>query len=132
MVSLEVKKANLMEISIEKLLGYALDSGASDLHLSSGSIPMVRIHGEMKKLQLPEMDDNVMHSILNEILNENQKEIFKERLEIDFSTALKDKGRFRGKLFSTVERFSCCFSYNSRNYFIGRRAGCSPLTKSTC
>ena len=70
-----------MAFSIEKMLNYALDSGASDLHLSTGSIPMVRIHGDMKKLQLPEMDNNSMEEIAKEILNDNQQEIFKEKLE---------------------------------------------------
>ena len=53
------------------MLNYALDSGASDLHLSTGSIPMVRIHGEMKKLQLPEMDNPSMATIAKEILNDS-------------------------------------------------------------
>ena len=43
----------MSELNINDLLGYAIESGASDLHLSVGSHPMVRIHGEMKKLQLP-------------------------------------------------------------------------------
>ena len=77
-----------MSFSIEKMLNYALDSGASDLHLSTGTVPMVRIHGEMKKLQLPKMDDSSMMDIAREILNDNQQSIFKERLDIDFSPAV--------------------------------------------
>ena len=65
-----------MSFSIERMLTYALDSGASDLHLSTGSIPMVRIHGDMKKLQLPEMDNDSMIQIAKDILNENQQSIF--------------------------------------------------------
>ena len=49
-----------MSTSIKDMLAYALDAGASDLHLSVGSIPMVRIHGQMKKLQLPILDMNSM------------------------------------------------------------------------
>ena len=52
-----------MSFSIERMLNYALESGASDLHLSTGSVPMVRIHGDMKKLQLPEMDNDSMSEI---------------------------------------------------------------------
>ena len=90
-------------MDLKKLLSYSVDSGASDLHLSVGSIPMVRIHGEMKKLQLPEMNLDTMLEIKNEVLNENQKKIFDEKLEIDFSTALKDKGRFRVNFFNQIE-----------------------------
>ena len=45
-----------MSFSIKELLKYALDSGASALHLSVGNIPMLRIHGEMKKIKSPELD----------------------------------------------------------------------------
>ena len=98
-----------MDVNIQQLLGYALESGASDLHLSSGSIPMVRIHGEMKKLQLAEMNDEVMHTILNEILNDNQKETFNEKLEIDFSTSLEDRGRFRVNFFQQLKGLAAVF-----------------------
>ncbi|MBD23615.1 MAG: twitching motility protein PilT [Candidatus Marinimicrobia bacterium] len=94
---------------IKELLEYSLNSGASDLHLSVGSIPMVRIHGEMKKLQLPEMNLDTMLEIKNEVLNENQKKIFDEKLEIDFSTALKDKGRFRVNFFNQINGLSAVF-----------------------
>ena len=55
-----------MATNINELLGYTLDNNASDLHLSVGSVPMVRIHGEMKKLQLPVLDQEVMNKIMLE------------------------------------------------------------------
>jgi len=116
-----------MDITIEKLLGYALESGASDLHLSSGSIPMVRIHGEMKKLQLPEMNDDTMNNILNDILNENQKDIFKDKLEIDFSTALKDKGRFRVNFFQQLKGLAAVFRTIPETILSVEQLGVPPL-----
>lgn len=98
-----------MSFSIERMLKYALESGASDLHLSTGSIPMVRIHGDMKKLQLPKMDNESMAEIAKEILNENQQGIFKEKLEIDFSTELEGKGRFRVNFFQQLNGISAVF-----------------------
>ncbi len=98
-----------MSTAINDMLSYALDSGASDLHLSVGSIPMVRIHGEMKKLQLPILSIEDMESIKNNILNDNQKKIFEEKLEIDFSKALKDKGRFRVNFFHQINGMSAVF-----------------------
>ncbi len=98
-----------MSLSIKDMLSYALDSEASDLHLSVGSIPMVRIHGEMKKLQLPEMDDSTMDSIKNEVMNENQIHIFEEKLEIDFSTSLENRGRFRVNFFNQINGVSAVF-----------------------
>ena len=95
--------------TINEMLSYALDVGASDLHLSVGSIPMVRIHGEMKKLQLPILQLETMKSIKNEILNANQKSLFDERLEIDFSVALEGKGRFRVNFFNQINGLSAVF-----------------------
>ena len=98
-----------MSTSINQMLSYALEVGASDLHLSVGSIPMVRIHGEMKKLQLPILTLDSMTSIKNDILNSNQKKMFDDRLEIDFSTSLKDKGRFRVNFFNQINGMSAVF-----------------------
>jgi len=98
-----------MSFSIEKMLDYALDSGASDLHLSAGSIPMIRIHGDMKKLQLPEMDNASMATIAKEVLNNNQQGVFEEKLEIDLSTELKGKGRFRVNFFQQLNGMSAVF-----------------------
>ena len=94
---------------INDLLEYSISSGASDLHLSVGSIPMVRIHGIMNKLQMPELSIELMEEIKNDILNENQKKIFNEKLEIDFSYALEDKGRFRVNIFRQINGLSAVF-----------------------
>ena len=91
-----------MAISVKELLGYALESGASDLHLSVGNIPMLRIHGEMKKIKFPSLDLKSMEKIRDDILNSNQKKMLKDNLEIDFSSELKGKGRFRVNFFNQI------------------------------
>ena len=94
-----------MSISIKELLNYALDSEASDLHLSVGNIPMLRIHGEMKKIKTPELDLSTMEKIRDEVLNSNQIKAFEDGLEIDFSTELEGKGRFRVNFFNQIKIF---------------------------
>jgi len=94
---------------INELLEYSLNSGASDLHLSVGSIPMVRIHGVMNKLKMPIIEIEDMETIKNDILNENQKNIFNEKLEIDFSYALEEQGRFRVNIFKQINGLSAVF-----------------------
>ena len=94
---------------INELLEYSLNSGASDLHLSVGSIPMVRIHGVMNKLKMPKIEIKDMEKIKNDILNENQKNIFDEKLEIDFSYALEEQGRFRVNIFKQINGLSAVF-----------------------
>ena len=91
------------------MLAYALDANASDLHLSVGSTPMLRIHGEMQKLQLPITDKATMLKIRDEVLSANQRKIFDEKLEIDFSTSLKDKGRFRVNFFNQINGIAAVF-----------------------
>ena len=109
-----------MAAKINDLLDYAIKANASDLHLSVGSCPMLRINGEMKKLQLPIMDIETMKSIRDEVLNENQKKLFKEKLELDFSTSLEDKGRFRVNFFNQINGFSAVFRINIPWPFIPR------------
>ena len=113
--------------NIKELLKYSLDSGASDLHLSVGSIPMVRIHGIMKKLQLPSMDIEVMKKIRDDVLNDNQKKIFNERLEIDFSTALEDEGRFRVNFFNQINGLSAVFRTIPSDIKSSEELGIPPL-----
>ena len=93
---------------IKDLLEYSLKSGASDLHLSVGSIPMVRINGIMNKLQLPALELRQMESIKNEVLNANQKKLFDKNLELDFSTAIEG-GRFRVNFFHQINGLSAVF-----------------------
>ena len=119
-----------MSFSIKELLKYALDSGASDLHLSVGNIPMLRIHGEMKKIKSPELDLKSMESIRDEILNSNQKQIFKEGLEIDFSAELKDKGRFRVNFFNQINGLSAVFRTISNDIKSSEELGIPPLVNS--
>ena len=98
-----------MSTSIKQMLAYALEADASDLHLSVGSIPMLRIHGQMQKLQLPIIDKAAMLKIRDEVLTSNQKKIFEEKLEIDFSTSLEDKGRFRVNFFNQINGIAAVF-----------------------
>ena len=113
--------------NINELLKYSLDSGASDLHLSVGSTPMVRIHGVMKKLQLPLMDLPSMEKIRDDVLNDNQKKIFKEKLEIDFSTALGNEGRFRVNFFNQINGLSAVFRTIPSDIKSSEELGIPPL-----
>ena len=96
-------------MEINKLLAYALESGASDLHLSSGSIPMVRINGIMKPLNMSSTTDKDMDSILPQVMSDEQIAKFRERKEIDFSARLDGKGRFRVNFFQQIRGLAAVF-----------------------
>ena len=96
-------------MEINKLLAYALESGASDLHLSSGSIPMVRINGIMKPLNMSSTTDEEMDSILPQVMSDDQIAKFRDRKEIDFSARLDGKGRFRVNFFQQIRGLAAVF-----------------------
>ena len=96
-------------MEINKLLSYALESGASDLHVSSGSIPMVRINGIMKPLNMSSTTEDDMDSILPQVMSDDQIAKFRERKEIDFSARLDGKGRFRVNFFQQIRGLAAVF-----------------------
>ena len=98
-----------MSIDIKKLLQYSIESKASDLHLSTSSVPMVRIDGSMKPLELPILKDEDMISIKDQVLNSNQNKLLSERLEIDFSYELENFGRFRVNFFHQINGLAASF-----------------------
>ena len=104
-----------------------MKSGASDLHLSVGSIPMVRIHGVMNKLQLPKIDIEAMESIKKDILDSNQQKAFEDRLEIDLSYSLKDLGRFRVNFFKQINGLSAVFRTIPSSIKSSEELGIAPI-----
>ena len=96
-------------MDLNELLSYSLDSGASDLHLSVGSVPMVRINGSMRPLNIDALSQDDMESMLTQVMNEDQKKLFHGRKEIDFSAKLDGKGRFRVNFFNQINGLAGVF-----------------------
>jgi twitching motility protein PilT len=86
-----------MEIS--ELLLFVVQEGASDLHISAGESPMLRIHGEMKRVEMSPLSAEELHVMLYDILNDHQRKKFEETHELDFSLNLKEVARFRVNCF---------------------------------
>jgi len=86
-------------MDVSELLIFAVENRASDVHLSAGEPPMVRIHGEMRKIEMGALDAEAVHRMIYDILNDEQRKTFEEHLELDFSLALGDYGRFRVNVF---------------------------------
>ena len=76
-------------MEINKLLEYSIESGASDLHLSVGSIPMVRINGTMKPLNMEPLSKDQMDSIIPQVMDEEQI-IIEKRLIFQLSLRVKE------------------------------------------
>jgi len=86
-------------MDVSTLLTFAVQSGASDLHLSSGEHPMIRLDGDIKKLDLPPFDREAVRAMVYDIMNDFQRKSFEEDLELDFSLELVGVGRFRVNVF---------------------------------
>jgi twitching motility protein PilT len=85
---------------IIELLSFSVKSKASDLHLSAGMPPMLRVNGDVRKLNIPEMDHKQVHSLLYDIMNDQQRKFYEENLECDFSFEVPDLARFRVNAFN--------------------------------
>ncbi|MEW9898180.1 type IV pilus twitching motility protein PilT [Chitinivorax sp. PXF-14] len=86
-----------MEIS--ELLAFAVKNKASDLHLSSGLPPMIRVHGDVRRINLPAMEHRDVHDMVYDIMNDGQRKIYEETLECDFSFEIPNLARFRVNAF---------------------------------
>jgi twitching motility protein PilT len=82
-------------MDITELLAFAVKNKASDLHLSSGLPPMIRVHGDIRRINLPPMEHEDVHSMVYDIMTDGQRKNYEENLECDFSFAVPNLARFR-------------------------------------
>ncbi|HEY2389404.1 MAG TPA: type IV pilus twitching motility protein PilT [Candidatus Binatia bacterium] len=88
-----------MLANIQDFLQLMLEGGASDLHVTQDSPPLIRVHGELKPLAYPPLTANDTRTLCYSLLTEAQKKKFEEESELDFSFAAKGVSRFRGNMF---------------------------------
>jgi twitching motility protein PilT len=87
-------------MDITELLAFSAKQGASDLHLSAGLPPMIRVDGDVRRINLPPMEHKEVHSLIYEIMNDKQRKDFEEFLETDFSFEVPGVARFRVNAFN--------------------------------
>ena len=87
-------------MDITELLAFGVKNGASDLHLSSGLPPMIRVDGDVRRINLPPMDHKQVHGLIYDIMNDKQRKDFEEFLETDFSFEVPGVARFRVNAFN--------------------------------
>jgi len=86
-------------MDISKLLTFSAKEGASDCHISAGEPPMIRIHGDLKKLDHPPLTAEETHALVYDMMSDAQRKNFEEKRECDFSFELGDIARFRVNVF---------------------------------
>lgn len=87
-------------MDITELLTFSVKNKASDLHLSAGLPPMIRVDGDVRRINLPALDHETVHGMVYDIMNDGQRKQYEEVLECDFSFAVQNLARFRVNAFN--------------------------------
>lgn len=86
-------------MDITDLLTFCVQQGASDLHISAGEPPMIRLSGDIHKIDVPPLDKSETRTMIYDIMNDDQRRLFEEHLELDFSFTVPEVARFRANVF---------------------------------
>jgi twitching motility protein PilT len=87
-------------VDIAELLAFSVKNNASDLHLSAGLPPMIRVDGDMRRINVPPLEHRTVHSLAYDIMNDKQRKDYEEFLEVDFSFEIPGIARFRVNAFN--------------------------------
>ncbi|MDI1301471.1 MAG: type IV pilus twitching motility protein PilT [bacterium] len=87
-------------MDITELLAFSAKNGASDLHLSAGLPPMIRVDGDVRRINLPALEHKEVHRLVYDIMNDKQRKDYEEFLETDFSFEVPGVARFRVNAFN--------------------------------
>ncbi|CAJ0693658.1 type IV pilus twitching motility protein PilT [Ralstonia holmesii] len=96
-------------MDIAQLLAFSAKNKASDLHLSAGLPPMIRIHGDMRRINVPPLTHQDVHSMVYDIMSDGQRKVYEENLEVDFSFEIPGLSRFRVNAFNQNRGASAVF-----------------------
>lgn len=89
-------------MDITELLAFSVKNKASDLHLSSGLPPMIRVHGDVRRINLPAMEHKDVHDMVYDIMSDAQRKTYEETLECDFSFEIPNLARFRVNAYNQL------------------------------
>ncbi len=87
-------------MDIAELLAFSVKNKASDLHLSAGLPPMIRVHGDVRRINVPNLEHKDVHGMVYDIMNDSQRKVYEETLECDFSFEIPNLARFRVNAFN--------------------------------
>ncbi|QJR13348.1 type IV pilus twitching motility protein PilT [Usitatibacter palustris] len=87
-------------MDIAELLAFSVKNKASDLHLSAGLPPMIRVHGDVRRINIPALEHKDVHGMVYDIMNDSQRKVYEETLEVDFSFEIPNLARFRVNAFN--------------------------------
>ena len=119
-------------MDITQLLTFTVGEGASDLHLSSGEPPMLRIHGDIKRLDQAPLTRDEVHNMAFDVMGDLHRRLFQERLDIDFSFELGEIARFRVNVFMQRKGEGAVFRTIPTKVVTLEELGMPPILKEMC
>ncbi len=119
-------------MDITELLAFSVKNGASDLHLSAGLPPMIRVDGEVKRINLPAMEHKEVHRLIYDIMNDKQRRDYEELLETDFSFEVPGVARFRVNAFNQNRGAGAVFRTIPSKVLTMEQLGLGQVFKEIC
>ena len=119
-------------MDITELLAFAVKQGASDMHLSAGLPPMIRVDGDVRRINLPSMEHKEVHSLVYEVMNDKQRKDFEELLETDFSFEIPGLSRFRVNAFNQNRGCGAVFRTIPSKVLTMEQLGMGNVFKDIC
>lgn len=116
-------------MDISDLLAFSVKNKASDLHLSAGLPPMIRVHGDVRKINVPAMDHSQVHDMVYDIMNDGQRKVYEESLECDFSFEIPNLARFRVNAFNHNRGSGAVFRTIPSKILSLEQLNCPPIFK---
>jgi len=116
-------------MDITELLAFGVKNGASDLHLSAGLPPMIRVDGDVRRINVPPMEHKDVHRLVYDIMNDKQRKDFEEYLETDFSFEIKGLARFRVNAFNHNRGAGAVFRTIPSKILTLEELNCPPIFK---
>jgi twitching motility protein PilT len=116
-----------MEIS--DLLAFSVKNKASDLHLSAGLPPMIRVNGDVRRINVDSLEHKDVHGMTYDIMNDGQRKFYEENLEVDFSFEIPGLARFRVNAFNQNRGASAVFRTIPSKVLTLEQLNCPPIFK---
>ncbi len=119
-------------MDISELLAFSVKNKASDLHLSAGLPPMIRVDGDVRRINVPPLDHKTVHSLVYDIMNDKQRKDYEEFYETDFSFELPGIARFRVNAFNQNRGAGAVFRTIPSKILSLEELGCPNSFKEIC
>jgi len=119
-------------MDVTQLLGFSVKNGASDLHLAAGMPPLIRVDGDMRKINAKPLDHKQVHGLIYEIMTDQQRRDYEEFLETDFSFEVPGLARFRVNAFNQYRGAAAVFRTIPSDVLAMDKLGMGEVFRRVC